>query len=382
MLPDINCQNVATLLVTLLVVFYAYFKWSYQYWKRKGVPYLEPTIPIGNLHLKFWTTTVIDSLKQHYVTIKSKGYKFCGVYLGLGRALMVTDLELIKHILVKDFNIFVSRGFYYHETADPISAHLFAIDGKKWRNLRTKLTPTFTSGKMKMMFPTLVDCGAPLTDFVGEKAKKNEPVDIKDIFSRFTTNIIGSCAFGIECNCFTDPNSEFAQMGRSFFHRNTFENLKLTFIVNFPTIAKKLGFRMIRKSTSDFYRNVTKSLTEYREKNNVTRKDFMQLLIDLKNTENPELGKLTMDEITAQAFVFFIAGFETSSSSLTFCSFELARNLDIQEKLRQEILNVLRKHDNQITYEAVHDMKYLSQVIDGNFLRASIFSYFYINVYL
>jgi cytochrome P450 family 6 len=60
-----------------------------------------------------------------------------------------------------------------------------------------------------------------------------------------------------------------------------------------------------------------------------------------------------------------LAGFETSSTTLSFCLYELAVNPSIQTKLREEIDVTLEKFGGQITYDAVQGMKYLSQVIDG-----------------
>ncbi|KAJ8944235.1 hypothetical protein NQ314_009512 [Rhamnusium bicolor] len=75
---------------------------------------------------------------------------------------------------------------------------------------------------------------------------------------------------------------------------------------------------------------------------------------------------LTIEEIAAQSFVFFIAGFETSSTTMTFALYELATHQDLQEKVRNEIKTVLAKHDNQITYDSLSELKYMKQVIDGN----------------
>jgi cytochrome P450 family 6 len=69
--------------------------------------------------------------------------------------------------------------------------------------------------------------------------------------------------------------------------------------------------------------------------------------------------------LASQAFIFFLAGFETSSTTLSFCLYELAVNPDIQTKLREEIDVSLSKMGGQITYDGVQSMKYLGQVIDG-----------------
>lgn len=73
-----------------------------------------------------------------------------------------------------------------------------------------------------------------------------------------------------------------------------------------------------------------------------------------------------MKEMVAQSFVFFFAGFETSSTTMTFALFELAQHPDIQEKTREELTTVLEKYNNHVCYDSVKEMVYMQQVIDGN----------------
>jgi hypothetical protein len=74
---------------------------------------------------------------------------------------------------------------------------------------------------------------------------------------------------------------------------------------------------------------------------------------------------LTMNSLAAQAFVFYIGGFETSSTTMTFCLYELSLHQDIQERLRDEIDVVLKKHNGKLTYEAIQEMEYLDKVVSG-----------------
>ncbi|RZC36133.1 p450 domain containing protein [Asbolus verrucosus] len=109
----------------------------------------------------------------------------------------------------QDFQHFVNHSGISNEENDPLNGHLFNLKDAKWRNMRIKLTPTFTSGKMKMMFQTLADCTIGLKDVMDDSATHQKPVDIKDILGRFTTDIIGSVAFGLECNTIKNPDALF-----------------------------------------------------------------------------------------------------------------------------------------------------------------------------
>ncbi|XP_031346448.1 probable cytochrome P450 6a13 [Photinus pyralis] len=343
-----------------------YVRWKYAYWKKKNVPYTVPQFPFGNAENPFTRKYYFGEwLQKFYQSFKKRGEKHAGIYIITSPNYVPIDPEIIKNIMQRDFAHFVDRGFYYNEKDEPLSAHLFAIGGQKWRNLRTKLTPTFTSGKMKMMFDTLVECTRPLEEIMNDFCASTLPVDIKDLLARFTTDVIGSCAFGLECNSFKSDNAEFRYHGRKIFEpKNKIDTLKILFSAARPEWARKLGVVLLPKDSTSFFFDVVKSTVNYRRTNNIHRKDMLQIVMDLEHPEKPSESSLSLEEIAAQAFVFFLAGFETSSTTMTFCLYELAANLDLQQKVRDEINQVLKSHNGKITYDAIMEMKYMNQVID------------------
>ncbi|XP_057650972.1 probable cytochrome P450 6a14 [Diorhabda carinulata] len=362
--------NLITIIIGVVTAVIIYCKWSFQYWKDRGVTHLEPKLIWGNLrppHRRI--ISIGDEVAELYKKAKQNGWKQLGFYNMTEPIYMPIDLNILKHIITKDFSHFVDRGLYVNEKNEPISAHLFAIGGTKWRNLRIKFTPTFTSGKMRTMFKTITVCGDQLNRYLIEKITLHEPVDIKDILGNFSTDIIGSCAFGLECNSFKDPDSPFRQIGRKVFDRTRFENLKFIFANNFPKVANLLDIRLLDAEVSNFFTKVVADSVKYREENHVHRNDFLQLLIEIKNQakdgeRSGDGSTLTLDEMVAQSFVFFVAGFETSSTTMTYALYELARNPDIQRKVRDEINFILNKYGGEVTYDCLSEMKYLSQVID------------------
>lgn len=346
------------LLITPLILLIAYVKRRYSYWARQQVPFIEPRFPYGSFH-NVGNEAPADVSRKQYIEMKDKG-PFHGLFFILQPLITITDLDLIRTIIIKDFNYFPDRGVYHNEKNDPLSAHLFSIEGNKWRSMRARLTPTFTSGKMKMMFPTLAAVGDNFSAFLEKTVGEGRELEVKDYMARFTIDVIGSCAFGIECNSFEDPNSQFRKFGGLVFDTPRHSQPMRLFLRLFPDVGQRLGIKSLRDEPSQFFSDLVKDTVNYREKNSITRKDFMSLLIELKNSD----GQLTIDEIAAQAFIFFAAGFETSSSNQTYCLYELALNQECQEKARKCVQDAIKKHGG-ITYDAACDMQYLDQCIKG-----------------
>lgn len=112
------------------------------------------------------------------------------------------------------------------------------MNGQAWRNLRIRLTPTFTSGKMKTMFPILNEIGNNLSK-VFDNAVGGE-IELKDTLSRFTTDIISSTAFGYETNSLEDPDAIFRKMGHELTYPGFWQNLLLVLFFACPSLAVKL----------------------------------------------------------------------------------------------------------------------------------------------
>nr|CAD7429728.1 unnamed protein product [Timema monikensis] len=376
---------------TAVVVFlYWYLTSIFSYWEKRGVPFIKPLPVFGNVaDYIFLRNTLAESYMKIYKTLE--GHQFGGFYSGSTPNLILRDPVIIKQILVKDFNHFIDRNLSYVEKVAPLSCNLTSLTGSCWRKLRMKLTPSFTSGKMRMMLPTIVRCSQHLVSFLGESADDNHILDIRNVVSNFTTDVIGSFAFGLEINSIKNPESEFRRMGNKVFQPTFITSALRCLGLIFRPILKLFRNPIASKDVNDFFLGIVKETMSYREKNKVVRDDFLQLLIQLKNKGKvdedlvsskddhhltnaetvsssnegeDEPLEMTDSLLAAQCFVFFLAGFKTSSTTISCCLHELAVNPDIQERLRKEVDNVLIKHDGQITYEALQDLKYMDAVVD------------------
>ncbi|EDW47930.1 GM20170 [Drosophila sechellia] len=285
-----------------------------------------------------------DIWMDYYNKFRGTG-PFAGFYWFQRPGILVLDISLAKLILIKEFNKFTDRGFYHNTEDDPLSGQLFLLDGQKWKSMRSKLSSTFTSAM-----------------------EKSPIVEVKDILARFTTDVIGTCAFGIECSSLKDPEAEFRVMGRRAIFEQRHGPIGIAFINSFQNLARRLHMKITLEEAEHFFLRIVRETVAFREENNIRRNDFMDQLIDLKNSpltksESGESVNLTIEEMAAQAFVFFGAGFETSSTTMGFALYELAQHQDIQDRVREECQEVIGKCNGEITYESMKDMVYLDQVI-------------------
>ena len=85
-------------------------------------------------------------------------------------------------------------------TVNPLSGHLFFVSCQQCRDLRAKLSPTLTSGKMKMMFGTVSEVCDRMIDFL-KPSRGSKSVEIKEVLSSSTTEVISTVAFGLDLKC-------------------------------------------------------------------------------------------------------------------------------------------------------------------------------------
>jgi cytochrome P450 family 6 len=267
--------------VCVLAVVYVYFKVS-NYWKKRNVPYVKPNFPFGNFADAVFLRKTISHVQEDFYK-KLDGEKYGGIYALSIPMFIVRDPDIIKNMLVKDFPNFHNRGFFSDEEMEPLTGHLFLLSGKRWRNLRVKLSPTFTSGKMKMMFQTFLDCGQELGNILEKIACNKEVIEIKDILARYSTDVISSCAFGIQCNCLKNPDAEFRQWGRKIFAASIRNSISRVLNQTIPSLHSVLNLNPIDPKISKYFRNMVEETVKYRERNSIKRNDFMQLLIQTKN---------------------------------------------------------------------------------------------------
>lgn len=198
---------------------------------------------------------------------------------------MLRDPDLIKTILVKEFNTFYERNAHSNHKTDPLSQNLFLLKGPAWRLLRTKLSPIFTSLRLKQMFPLVSTCAENLKKYVDQYSTKGKPLEMKDAAARYSTDVVTTCAFGIESNCLMDPKAEFREFGRQAFDFSAYRSFEFMATWMLPFAVKAMNIKFFSSETTKFLKKAFWDTIREREEKNIHREDIVQLLIQLKNED-------------------------------------------------------------------------------------------------
>ena len=348
--------------IVIGVISFHYLFKNFNFFKRNDIIHLPPLPLFGStLSMVFRRISIFDFMLKIYNYYPNA--KYFGFFFTTTPIFLLRDLELIKSVLVKNFDTFPDRRGFADFNDPLLEKNLFSLHGEKWRNVRNLLSPSFTSSKMKMMFTLMSECAVDFVKFMPTSSADEESINTKDVFSKYTNDVIATCAFGIKVNSMKDPTNKFYVYGKEASNfRGVIRGIKFLFLGTFPRFSRILNIKILNDYVSNFFKDIIKTTIMTRDAEHITRPDMLQLMMDIRGKEGHR--ELDIDDMTAQAFIFFLGGFETSSTEMCFAAHEIAANPDIQTKLQQEIDNVLEKSNGEVSYEVINRLEYLDAVIN------------------
>ncbi|EAT41567.1 AAEL006815-PA [Aedes aegypti] len=381
----------------LILAVYHHISKRYQYFLSKPVPCMKPTFLVGNSGPMLTRKKDIAShIRTMYDTYPDA--KMIGFYDLTKPVYLVRDPEVVKTMTVKDFEHFTDHTPTMTGTGEEVSEKslfgnsLFALRGQKWRDMRSTLSPAFTGSKMRHMFELVVECGQSMAEFLISEAKagKRLEFEMKDTFTRFGNDVIATVAFGIKVDSMRDRENEFYMKGKQLLNFQRFTlMIKFLLMRAMPALAEKLGADFVDAEAGKYFTGVIMENMKQRKAHGIVRNDMIHMLMEVRKgalkhekgeqetkdagfatVEESQVGKTTHsriwkdNELVAQCFIFFLAGFDTLSTGLTFLTYELALNPEIQQRLYEEVMETESNLDGKpLTYEVLQQMKYMDMVI-------------------
>ncbi|KAF6035234.1 CYP3A4 [Bugula neritina] len=381
--------SLTAIVITLL---YWYGTATYGYFKSRGVPYKPAYIPFLGDVIEY--LTVPHTIIQRR-TMKRYPGKVYGTFQGRTPVLQVANAEFVKEITIKEFSSFTNRRDLVDE--DSIAGnHIGMIRDDHWKHVRSLLSPTFTSGKLKQMYSVIQGCSDKFVKHL--KSTQAEPIAIKNYTAGYTMDVIASTAFGLDIDSQERTDHPFIYHAKSFFFRpkdDRFSSklssfLGIVILLLCPKTLKRILARFVDVSflgaeTMEYFGNILNTVFSQTQSQLEKRKDFISMcsdkVVDLDKVDKDSIkvtnGKrwttegLSKRDVLANAAIFISAGYETTGSTLEYFFYIMAVHPEIQHKLHTLIAEVVDEN-GECPYEDLKKLEYLDWCIDETMRMFSI----------
>ncbi|XP_054923749.1 cytochrome P450 3A4-like [Dermacentor andersoni] len=390
---------ILTFVVTLTTWFIIQRKRRLSFFKDLGITGPPPSFLTGNL-----SEIVEKGALMAFKHWLDKYGDIVGFYNGAHPFLIVKDKELAKKIQIKDFHNFHSRGLSSSFARNhPINKHsMMNTEGDRWKEMRSLISPAFTTRNMKKMVNLMDDSTNTFLNVIEDMRSKHKAIEFRELFQRLTAEVMIRSAFGLQSNL--QKKGRTNSTAGSLFQEGleTFQQFRREWInflsACFPEFSVlwraiiSYRSRHNKTATDKSFDEITPIIQFRRENNEKNRTDLLQLMLNAEAEDEMPVSlhslaasydvdsaseekqpvetvnvsakkrRLTNVEILANGFALFMAGFETTGTTLACMAYLLAKHQDVQDRLREEILAVLNR-DGGFMYDNVFSMKYMDQVI-------------------
>ncbi|KAH8021244.1 hypothetical protein HPB51_013919 [Rhipicephalus microplus] len=377
-------DNMLELAVAALLLFIVHWLMKrrdhFNFFKKCGIPGPTPNIIFGNI-LEMYKKSPTKAYREW---IEKYG-DVVGYFNGYRPVVLVADLDLLRNIQVKDFQDFTDRALLFQakRPGSPQNKGLLQLTSTRWKEVRSVLTPSFTTSKLKMMSPGVISAVEKLVSKVDRKAASGEEFEAGEMYAALALDVICKSAMGIDYNLQDQPRHGFLIFCRMLFGcAFSFIAVILSAFPSWESGLRFINSHWLRHKNGgvhpfiDVQEKCKRIVTQRQQDSSVRRKDLLQLMIDAKDAHvdldavtsaqltaaednDRELQKngagggarrdlsvfnkavLDDDDITQNAFVVLVGGFETTSNTMALVTHMLVHHPEVQEKVREELLSVV-----------------------------------------
>lgn len=171
--------------VCLLVSYLWLLKSRYDYFVRRNIPGPPSRFFFGH-YLTLWNT---PSYSRQILEWTREYGSIYGLFEGTRPMYVVSDIDFLQEIYIKQFSIFHSRRTnFLLDILKSRGESLFTAHGNEWRRQRHVINPTFTTLKLKAMTPLMNKCIESLITKIDEI--NNNEFNIYVLYKRLTMDVI------------------------------------------------------------------------------------------------------------------------------------------------------------------------------------------------
>ncbi|KAI8331303.1 cytochrome P450 [Blakeslea trispora] len=365
-------QSISSCIATAIVLFLAS-----EIHKQLAVPkYLRPFERVSFISLVksfIGMDSVFERNRKLIAPIVNQGHKVYVAKIPFEWSLSIADPELAKMLLMKSDFFPKANDLEEKLGKDNFVVRFMGKDnvalanGHTWKRQRRFMNPAF---HRSMPIKTFGNVMQRLFKRIDEQPH-DFPVTIR--LKNFTLDALGIAVFDFDFKALLDDSEGWTAtyniIMSNFYDPYVFLFNKIDFILQAILPSRRRSFNALMKFNKMIIELIERRRQEIQdgEKKHITdgEKDLLTLLIEADLQEG---NTATNEELRENIALFFVAGHDTTGNALSFCLYNLAKNKRVQDKLREEILTVMKDRDCHAipTAEDFKNMPYLNMVIKEN----------------
>lgn len=272
----------------------------YGYWSSKGIP--SPSLWL--IKRLLLPQHLHDQLLYQYYG------EVVGFFEGMRPTLLISRLDLVENILMKDINNFPARKSFNFGHMSNRSGLLFVpTTESKWIRMREMIEPTFSKCKLRKLTPKMNDCAFRLLcNLENATTNKGAIVNMVQMYEAFALDVVAATAFGINLDSYNDPNSPLVKNARYFYSGSTpYKRLLFELYVSLRHLNHRVN-PLESEQLSYFTRLAERIFREKQIISNKKRKyangltsrkgDFIDFFIDMMDKNHEEMPESIEEEKT------------------------------------------------------------------------------------
>ncbi len=293
-------------------------------------------------------------IKNPITVISANIKKYGSIYYTktfFGDTYVVTDPEIIQHILQKNHKNYYKSDAQKKLLADQIGNGLLTSDGPYWLKQRRLIQPGFHRERLVKLFEIMKE---ETLLFFSNKKKYEQPVSLNQLMMQLTFKVVSKSLFS---EGITDQELDRIGFVIKELQEYITQQARQPYLNTWLKITgkKKYYRQLLEEADAIMFRTF-----EERKASQASYDDLLQMLMDIRY-EDTEEG-MTKQQLRDEAVILFVAGHETSANALTWAFHLLTQHPQIAKKLKAEVEEVLG--DRPIEFNDLAKLTYTRQVID------------------
>jgi len=317
----------------------------------KKMTALRPPVPTPPKNIMSFISAFKSAQRDLLSVLPEVVYKtYMGKHrLGLRHVYIVNDPEMVRHVLADNVDNYPKSQQMYRALTALVGDGIFISNGATWKRQRKMIDPAFVNVRLRRAFPSMMQT---VEDFI-DRLKAIDPqseMKIDEEMAHVTADIIFRAIFSDKLTKEVS-NAVFKAFAD---YQATLPQLDFMEMIGMPDWFPRRSMHKTNLAGQKI-RGVIRSLIEARLNDQSGRQydDILQVLVDARDEETG--AGFELEELVDHVGVLFLAGHETSASTLTWAAYLIAQAPDIADRLTEEVDRVWT--EPQLAYAQVPEMK-------------------------